>query len=200
MRFIFFIALLATVLTAPAQHAAEAALEKDSKSLKERFSVMKEKSQTYNDYKVIKETILDAMWKMTLDSISQLHAEITETRYEVSQLQNQLSAALAEVKHKEESMEEIVFASTHINVLGIDMSKKFFIGFVGIVVAGLLLLLGLISGRLKMMYYSLKEKIEVENLISSEFENYKRKALEKQMKLSRELQNERNKMSEMKSA
>ncbi len=51
-----------------------------------------------------------------------------------------------------------------------------------------------------MIYQSLREKMDAENMISKEFENYKRKALDKQMKLSRELQNERNKMAEMKSA
>jgi len=80
-----------------------------------------------------------------------------------------------------------------------DFGKGFFIGMVGFVFLGMILLVGIVTGRLKMIYQSLKEKMEMENLITKEFENYKRKALDKQMKLSRELQNERNKMAEMRS-
>ena len=81
-----------------------------------------------------------------------------------------------------------------------DFGKGFFIGLVGFVLLGMVVLMGLVGGRLKMVYQSLREKIEMEDLINKEFENYKRKALDKQMKLSRELQNERNKMAEMRSA
>lgn len=183
-----------------AQPAAEQVLENDAKTLNQRYSLMKEKSQTFNDYKVIKEYILDGMWKMTTDSIKAIQAQLAETREDVKRLEQNLNSALATVKQKEDSMADIEYASTHINVLGIDFTKSFFIGGVAIAFLGMLLLLGLATGRLKLMYQSLREKIDAENMVSKEFENYKRKALEKQMKLSRELQNERNKMAEMRSA
>ncbi len=192
--------ILTTTLVAVAQPAAEQALEKDSKTLSQRYMLMKEKSETFNEYKVIKEYILDGMWKITRDSISALDGKVMEARDEASRLQQELNTALAAVKHKEESMADVEFASTHISVLGIDFTKNFFVGLVGAIFLGLLLLLGLATGRLKMMYQSLKDKIDAENLVSSEFENYKRKALEKQMRLSRELQDERNKLAELKSA
>jgi len=161
---------------------------------------MKEKSETFNEYKVIKEYILDGMWRLTTDSIKKVHAELAEARTEAAQLQLSLNAAMAAVKQKEASMADVEYAATHITVLGMDFTKSFFIGLVGFVLLGMILLIGLVTGRLKMIYQSLKEKMDAENLISKEFENYKRKALEKQMKLSRELQNERNKMAEMRSA
>lgn len=183
-----------------AQPQAEGALEKDAKTLSQRYMVMKDKSETFNEYKVIKEYILDGMWKITKDSMNQVRADLAEARKEIETLNLNLKAAAAAVQQKEDSMAEVEFASTHISVLGIDFSKTFFIGLVGFVMLGMLLLVGMVTGRLKMIYQSLKEKMEMENLISKEFENYKRKALEKQMKLSRELQNERNKMAEMRSA
>jgi len=198
----YIIVILCAIVSAHtmAQSQAEAALEKDAKTLNERFAVMKSKSETFNEYKVIKEYILDGMWRITSDSIKKLHAQLAEARDESAQLQLGLKAAQAAVKQKEDSMAEVEHASTHITVLGIDFSKSFFIGLVGFVLLGMILLIGLVTGRLKMMYLSLKEKIDAENMISKEFENYKRKALDKQMKLSRELQNERNKMAELRSA
>lgn len=200
MKIATSLALILASLIVSAQPAAELALEKDSKTLNQRFVLMKEKSETFNEYKVIKEYILDGMWKITRDSLSALDGKVMEANDEANRLQQELNTALAAVKHKEESMADVEFASTHISVLGIDFGKNFFIGLVGAMFLGLLLLLGLATGRLKMMYQSLKDKVDAENLVSSEFETYKRKALEKQMRLSRELQDERNKLAELKSA
>jgi hypothetical protein len=180
-----------------AQHPAEAALEKDSKTLEQRYQVMKDKSETFNEYKVIKAYILDGMWKLTRDSIRQKQASLQEARDEVSQLKSQVSSTLSTLKQKEESMEEVVHSSTHITVFGADLGKNFFLGVMAAIVSALIIIIGLISGRLKMMYVSLREKIDLENSVSKEFENYKRKALEKQMKLSRELQDERNRIEEL---
>lgn len=198
MKYIVVILSLLSIPTMAQQ--AEAALEKDSKTLNERFAVMKDKSETFNEYKVIKAYILNGMWKITQDTLQKKDEAIAAANDEINQLKSKLNASLAQIKQKEESMEEIVHASTHINVLGIDFGKAFFIGLMASIFVGLLLIVGVVTGRLKMMYYSLKDRMDSENMITKEFENYKRKALEKQMKLSRELQDERNKMAEMRSA
>lgn len=199
MKFILAIFILLSSLGAMAQTQAAEALEKDAKTLNERYAIMKDKSETFNEYKVIKAYILDGMWKLTTDSIKKVHSDLAEARAEKVQLQMKLDAAMAAVKEKENSMAEVEHAATHISVLGMDFSKTFFVGLVGFILLGMIVLIGLVTGRLKMIYQSLKEKMEMENMISKEFENYKRKALDKQMKLSRELQNERNKMAEMRS-
>ena len=59
--------LMVATMTAIAQPQAEGALVKDEKTLNERYAVMKDKSETFNEYKVIKEYILDGMWKITKD-------------------------------------------------------------------------------------------------------------------------------------
>ncbi len=200
MKFVISLCCLLTQIGSFAQTAAEQAIAKDEKTLNQRYSLMKEKSETFNEYKVIREYILDGMWRLTNDSIKEIRAQLAAAHDETFKLQQELNVSIAAIRQKEESMADVAHASTHIRVLGLDFTKGFFIGMVGFVFLGMLLLLGLATGRLRMMYESLKEKIDAENMISTEYENYKRKALEKQMKLSRELQNERNKMAEMRSA
>ena len=58
-------------------------------------------------------------------------------------------------------------------------------------------LIGLMIGRLRIMFKVMKEKNESLEIIMREFEGYKRKMLEKESKLSRELQNERNRLQEL---
>lgn len=70
-------------------------------------------------------------------------------------------------------------------------------GLVIVVIAGLVVLLGLLLGKLKIMFKVMKEKNETVERITQELEDYKHKMLDKQSKLSRELQNERNKLQEL---
>ena len=94
-------------------------------------------------------------------------------------------------------MGDVMYDSTHISVLGIDFDKGFFAGTVGVILLVLGLVIAVIYYTMKMMRKNLAEKVELMNSISAEYEEYKRRAMEKQTKLSRELQNERNKLQEL---
>lgn len=200
MKWVLSIYLSMAGLGLAAQPLAEQALGKDGQTLRQRYALMKEKSQTFNDYKVIKEYILDGFWKLSMDSLNAAQEKLELAIQEAGQLQIKLNGALAMLQQKEASMQEVEFAGNHITVLGIDFSKGFFLSAIGFLLLGFILLLGIIAGRMKIIHGLLREREGKENLISREFEEYKRKALERQMKLSRELQDERNRMAEMRTA
>jgi hypothetical protein len=176
---------------------AEDALKSDKQTLRERYLVMKMKSQNYQEYKVIKENILDGMWKIVLDTMNAKQAAIRKSQAEAKNLQAELNKNIETLKAKENSMNDIVYASTHIRVLGIDFDKGFFAGLFGaiLVIAGLVLAGVLYS--MSVLKKNLNEKESLATAISTEYEDYKRKAMDKQTKLSRELQNERNKLQEL---
>jgi F0F1-type ATP synthase membrane subunit b/b' len=192
---ILLICVLA-VVGVSAQTASDA-LERDNQTLRERYLVMKNKSQNYQEYKVIKENILDGMWKIVQDSMNVKQASIREGLGEINKLKQELQQNIGALKTKEESMQDVLYASTHISVMGIDFDKGVFAAIVGILVLLLGLVIAVIYYTLKMMRKNLSEKIELMNSISSEYEDYKRRAMDKQTKLSRELQNERNKLQEL---
>ena len=179
-----------------AQTASDA-LERNNQTLRERYLVMKNKSQNYQEYKVIKENIIDGMWRIIQDSLDQKQAAIRAARADIGNLNKELEENKAALKAKEEGMQDVMYASTHISVLGIDFDKGFFAGMVGVILLLLGLVIAVIYYTMKMMRKNLSEKIELMNSISAEYEEYKRRAMEKQTKLSRELQNERNKLQEL---
>jgi hypothetical protein len=164
--------------------------------LNDRYQLLKTKSQNYKEYKVIKETVLDSFWKIVRDSVASKEAALSARDQNIRQLNTSLAETQANLKKKEESMAEIVHDSTHINVLGINFSKSVFITTVAMIVGILVLLVVFITGRLKLVHSSMKERADAFTSLSNEFEEYKRKAMEKQTKLSRELQTERNRLSE----
>jgi hypothetical protein len=192
---ILLICVLA-VVGVSAQTASDA-LERDNQTLRERYLVMKNKSQNYQGYKVIKENILDGMWRIVEDSLDYKLSAIRQAQSEINNLNKELDENKATLKAKEESMQEVLYDSTHISVLGIDFDKGFFAGMIGVILVILGLVIAVIYYTLKMMSKNLGEKVELMNSMSAEYEEYKRRAMDKQTKLSRELQNERNKLQEL---
>jgi len=193
MKVLFF--LLFCMMTTEAcfsQKALEAL--KGDHSMRERYILMKSNSQTYGEYKVIKENVLDGVWKILQDSVKAREAALQEANGSITELKVQLNQSNASLKEKEQSMEEVLHASTHINVLGLDLGKGVFITLMAIIVGGLVALIVLVFGRMKLQSHALSEKKLALHTLSNEFDDYKHRAMDRQIKLSRELQDERNKL------
>lgn len=184
---------------AHAQKSAEA-LEPNGSTLQERFTIMRDKSESYSEYKVIRTYVLDGMWKIAMDSMRAQKEALKEAHGTISRLENEIASANVTMKSKDSAVAEMEHDSSHISVLGIDFLKSVFISTVGIIILGLIVLLGLLVARVKWVQSSMREKIENADALSHEFEEYKRNALDKQMKLSRELQDERNKLHDLRSS
>ena len=161
---------------------------------------MKSKSQSFKDYKVIKESVLDGVWKITQDSLQGKQQKIALANDSLKKLNLSLQEAAAAAKAKDESLVEMTHAGTHVTILGIDVLKSVFITITFSIIAGLIAFLVVLFGRLKLIHVSLKDKTGSLDSTQREFEEYKRKAMEKQTKLSRELQDERNKLQGQRSS
>jgi hypothetical protein len=185
--------------TAATTPVASVAQDPKTLTLQDRYVSMKKTAETYQDYKVIKEGVLDGVWKIFLDSMKSQKAKFTISTGTIARLEGELATEKATVKQVQDSVQEITFDSTHISFFGLSFTKSLFVTLVLLVVTGLLVALGAIIGKLKLMNSSINEKTETVNILTHEFEDYKKRALEKQVKLSRELQTERNKLSNFES-
>src|ERR1041385_5601205 len=125
------------------------AQENKPHSLQERYYLMKTKAETYQDYKVIKESILDGVWKIVNDSLSKREKQLADAHVKIDTLQHNLARAQAEVKSKNDSMADVVFASTHINVIGKSFSKGFFLVIFFTSFIGLALIIALLLARIR---------------------------------------------------
>jgi hypothetical protein len=160
--------------------------------LDQRYYLMKSKAQSYQDFKVIKENVLDGFWKVTKDSIRRSKDDLLAARSKIVQLENDVKSSQDSLKHRELSVSGIVFDSQHINVLGIPFTKSAFLTMITVVLVIVGILLLVLSGTLKLTRSSLRERSDVVESIQREFEEYKRKALDKETKILRQLQDERN--------
>lgn len=207
MKTIWMVLMAFVVLQVPAQaqvqpqaqaHNPTVALENKPHSLAERYYLMKTNSESYQDYRVIKEYIMDGVWKFAMDSLTKKTNQLTEANSKIKTLEAGIARANTDLRAKENSMNEIVFASTHINVFGKSFSKTAFLIICAATAAGLLFLIFFLLARMKIMQMFVAESKVVVASITHEFNEYKRNALDKEIKLSRELQTERNKLMELK--
>lgn len=189
---IAIVSFLSTSLFAQSREALEG-----DYNLRERYSVMKDKAETFNDYKVIKNGILDGVWKITMDSLQKEKAALRSANATIAQLKGEVAKAEDKVKQADASMAESNYERTHLTVFGISMAKSFFVTFMFILVACLLIGLVTIMGTLRVLRKAAKEKDLTIFGLTSEFDEYRKKALQKEMKISRELQDERNKLAAM---
>ncbi|MBS1545116.1 MAG: hypothetical protein JST14_15885 [Bacteroidetes bacterium] len=166
-------------------------------TLRQRFDWMMTNSETYGEYKVVKEYLLNVAWKVVNDSVQKTRRDERFTRDSLKNVRHELASMQQALTDKEKSLQPLEYAGSHITVFGIPFAKKGFLGLVcgvlGLMVTGLAFLLT----RLKQLNLAMSEKSEMLSIISSEYEDYKRRSLEKQMKLSRELQSERNRLMEL---
>jgi len=178
--------------------AQTTAVEDKPVSLQENYYLIKTKAESYQDYKVIKEYVLDGVWKMAIDSLGKRKKQLAEANVKLDSLQKGLNSARALLKQKTDSMSDIEYAGGHIKVLGKNFAKGTFLALVAITLVALAGLILIQLARMNQMQRFVNESKLIITNINNEFEDYKHKALEKQAKLARELQTERNKLMELK--
>jgi len=193
--------LIAFCLLVPSLSFAQpAGVIQDEKNftLKQRYWAMKSKAETYQEYKVIKEYVLDGVWKTALDSVKEQTFLVGHAHQAISKLETDLQEAKRTLAMEREAATQITYDSTHISVLGIHFKKSVFIIFITAIVSLLIFIGSVMVTKIKLLQATRKEKIVIADMISQEFEEFKRKAMDKQIKLARELQNERNKLADLK--
>lgn len=170
-----------------------------AQNLDEQYRELKESNETYKSYKVIKETELDAFWKSVQDSLTNVKQELATVDRLTTKQEKELANLNTVIAEKDQQLKEKNYAGTHITVLGIDMLKDTYIIINVVIITLLLLAMGWLFYKFKDNDKVAKKKSNDYEKLETDFENYKRNALEKQMKLRRDLQTARNRIEEIRS-
>jgi len=165
-------------------------------TLDEQFQELKENSETFKQYKVIDQTKLTEFWSVTLDSVSNLRQHIQQVESENQSKDTEITTLNTTLKTKDERIDELETQTSTIEVFGADLEKSTFI-FISFFTAGsLIIVLAFLLYKFKDNNRIARAKVKEYEKLNEDFEEYKRTALEKQMKLRRDLQTERNKLEE----
>jgi hypothetical protein len=72
----------------------------ENPTLQERFLFMKSKSQSYGAYKVVKESVLDGVWKIANDTIAAKEAAVKQAMANINKLKGELNQSLKPIRQR----------------------------------------------------------------------------------------------------
>ncbi|WP_299799955.1 tRNA (guanine-N1)-methyltransferase [uncultured Maribacter sp.] len=207
MKFYRILLLLALLLASNVQFAQDTEEEDDKLSLDEgpisnQFDFIAKRSGNYRAdgirYEVVKETNLFKIRKNVLDSIAamnkktgELKATIAEHETTITSLNNKLEETTTNLGAVTEEKDSMFF-------LGLPVSKGTYNFVLWTIIGGLFLTLGLFIYKFRNSNILTQEAKQNLSELEVEYEDHRRRSLEREQKVSRQLQDEINKQKKTK--
>lgn len=185
--------LLIMTLTVQAQNTTE----NQGAALNRQFQEMKEAANNYQEYKVVKERSLDTFWKNVQDTLAARQRQMLEANQQIQEQQQEIKRQSQEIAERSKAVEESEYEKATISVLGMDVRKESYITFNWVVIGILLLILAIaLYNHRNSKRFAVRKRSELE-ILEQEFQDFKNRSRERETKLMRELQTERNAVEEL---
>lgn len=161
--------------------------------LSKQFDYIYEKSSTYQTYKVINKGWFLKIKKNVTDSVQSLQNQLENSKRTISEQKETISNTNLSLKKSNEKIEELTDEKESISFLGIPLKKGVYNTLMFTIIAVLASLLGFFIFRFKNSNQVTKKTKKDLAELNNEFEDHRIKALEREQKVRRELQDLINK-------
>ena len=169
-----------------------------NQTLKIQFREMLDKSESYTEYKVIKGTKLSQYSRAVQDSLKVNRNEIRTLKNQLNDQKSQITQLSKRITDLENQLEKSEELRESLSFLGINIPKVTYQLIVWIII-GVLTVFGVFAYSSFIRSNIVKSKTSKEyKALGEEFEDHKKKSHEKQIKMGRDLQTERNLIEELK--
>lgn len=172
---------------------AQDTIQVKKNTLNEQMTDAFDKSNSYQEYKVVKKTQLATLKRNILDSVSSLEKKISSQDSELKQQKSEIDSLRQNLKNTQQSLTTSKEKEDGIAIFGILTSKTTYNAIMWSIIALLLVFGGFLFYRFlnstKITNAAELKMVEME----MELEDYRRNSLEREQKLRRKLQDEINK-------
>lgn len=196
-KYLAFIALILGVLT-PSIASAQTDKANEPNPLKNgsiraQFEYISKKSYSYKSNKVVKENWLSTLKSNTIDTLKVLEQKIDANNEQVLKQQNTITKLEESLANLNKDLQAVTLEKDNMQFVGIPFSKQSYKTLMWAII-GLLVIL-LIFFILKFRNSNAVTVTSKQALadIEAEFEDHRRRALEREQKVMRKLQDEINK-------
>lgn len=162
-------------------------------TIDQQFTEVIEGSNNYQQFKVIEKVKMSRLQANTKEKISSLRTEIASLKSEMETKQTAALKVRTDLENTQQALEITKSEKDSIVFLGSQMQKGTYQTMMWSIVGLLFLGLLFFIYKFKNSHTLTKEAQHKLDETEAEFDNYRRKALEKEQKLGRQLQDERNK-------
>ena len=168
-------------------------------SLNGQYQFLLSKSRSINGYKLVNPYRLTAVWKSVTDTLVKERAELIKLKAKVAAQEKTIGSLQTEVKGNETEVNNTNAKIDEINFLGLSFTKSTYNTIVWSIVGILAIALFVVIARSAKNITEAKHRTQLYEEVSAEYQAFKAKSVEKERKLARELQDERNKLDELNS-
>ena len=165
--------------------------------IQEEFSALIENSNSYKNYKVIDFGEISQLQKNTNAHIESLNQEIAATKKMVETQEKSISGLKTELDNTQTSLEEVTAEKNSIEFLGMPLSKTAYNLVMWSIIGFLVIGLALLFISFRKSHILTKEAQHKLDETEKEFEAFRIKSLEKEQRLGRLLQDEKNKLMKL---
>lgn len=193
--YLFLFIVMTGSWTAFAQEKQE---EQVDHSINGQFNELIESSNNFKNYKVISQSKIIQLQKNTSAEINRLNQRIDTANTTIDEQKSMIEHLQSNLSKTNNNLESVTAEKDEVAFLGMPTSKSTY----RVIMWGIILVLALLMiffiYQFKRNHALTKEAQKNLRESEAEFDEYKKKSLEKQQKLGRELQDERNKLARKK--
>lgn len=198
--------LLLTLLAVQLGHGQETETT-DNLSLEEgplnsQFDYVFKRSGNYRAdgirYEVVKESNLEKLRANVLDSLASISKKVSELKATISQHETTIGTLNKKLEETTTNLTAVSEEKDTMSFLGVQVAKATYNIILWAIIAGLFLLLGIFVYRFRNSNILTQEAKNSLSELELEYEDHRRRALEREQKISRQLQDERNKQKKAK--
>ena len=165
----------------------------NSNSIENQFISVVDKSNNYQEFKVIKKSKINVLRKNVLDSIAALESKIVTSQAEIEKQKIEIETLTQNLSTTQSNLEASIEMEDGIEVLGMVTKKATYNTILWSIILGLMAILGFLFYKYKNSHSVTKAAKLSLNEIITDFDAHRRKTLENEQLLRRKLQDEINK-------
>ncbi|MFD2289051.1 hypothetical protein GJU39_13280 [Pedobacter petrophilus] len=162
-------------------------------SLSGQYNFMLKKSKSLYGAKLINPSKLASFWKSVNDTLRKERKQLGEARQEIKSQSENIASLKGEVTGKESSLANATASVNEISFLGISFNKGTYNTLVWAIIIFLSAGLAIVIFQSGKYRKEAAYRTQLYQEVADEFQTHKVKAKDKEMRLARELQDERNK-------
>ena len=189
----------ALILSFSAQGQLTADSTKADPSLKGQYQMMLSKSRNLDGYKLVNPSRITTFWRNVNDTLTTERRQRINATKKIEEQEKNIADLKAQISGKESSLASSNAKVNEISFLGISFTKSTYNAIVWTLIIGLAAALAIVILRSAKHIHEAKYRSTLYEEIAQEYQSYKTKANDKEKKLARELQDERNKLDELRS-
>jgi len=183
------IILSATLLTLTLSSYSQSS----TNTIENQFNTLISQSNNWQNYKVVEKNKFQQLQQNVKDSINSLQTTIRQNNTTVIEQKTSIDSLSSQLQVLQKDLTIAIDKENNLDFIGISTHKSTFQIIVWSIILVLLLILGILFIQFRKSYTDTKDARKKQLETESELEEYKKKSLEREQKIRRQLQDEINK-------